>query len=272
MGVAAITRRWAAGLTYLGGAYAGWQRLTHIRSVQDTVETALSTVANHPLRVTTAGRTDAGVHALQQVIHFDSPAARTPKAWTFGANSLLPPDISVRWVKAVDSTFHARFEAVSRQYHYLLLCQPERDALWDGRATWWRRALDVSRMQVAAQALVGEHDYSAFRSIACQSRSAVRRLDEISIRRDGALIGIAVRGNAFLHHMVRNIVGSLLEVGEGRRDPRWISELLQGRDRTAAGMTAPAEGLYFIGPRYPSRFAIPEPPSWPYPAGWTVDH
>jgi tRNA pseudouridine38-40 synthase len=260
-------QRWAAGVEYLGGGYSGWQRLPDQTTVQGTVETALSTVASQPVRVITAGRTDAGVHALQQVIHFDSDAARRPYAWLLGTNSLMPPDVSLRWVMPVNNAFHARFEATSREYRYLVLNQRARSAVWGGRATWEMRALDAAAMHRAAQHLVGEHDFSSFRDTRCQAPSPVRRLARIEVVRDGAMIGVHVVGNAFLHHMVRNIVGSLMDVGLGRRPEAWIADVLAARDRRVAGMTAAAEGLYFLGPRYPEHFEIPPPPPWPYPAG-----
>ncbi len=262
-----MNQRWAAGVAYLGTGYSGWQRLPDLVTVQGTVETALSTVANHPVQVVTAGRTDAGVHALQQVIHFDSGAARSAYAWLLGTNSLLPPTVSLAWVMPVADDFHARFEAVSREYRYLIINQRARNALWGGRATWEMRELDAAAMHRAAQCLVGRHDFSSFRDTRCQSKTAIRELTQVVVTRDGAMIGVHVVGNAFLHHMVRNIVGSLIEVGLGRQPEAWIAALLAARDRRLAGMTAPSDGLYFVGPHYPPRFEIPVPPSWPYPAG-----
>ncbi|MAY27558.1 MAG: tRNA pseudouridine(38-40) synthase TruA [Polycyclovorans sp.] len=262
-----MSQRWAAGVEYLGSAYSGWQRLPERSTVQGAVEAALGTVAHQPVRVITAGRTDAGVHALQQVIHFDCDAARTPYAWLLGSNSLLPPDVSLRWVMPVDERFHARFEAHSREYRYLILNQRARSAVWGGRATWEMRPLDAAAMHRAAQCLRGEHDFSSFRDTRCQAPSPVRRLADIAVVRDGEMIGVSVRGNAFLHHMVRNIVGSLIDVGLGRQPETWIAEVLAARDRRLAGMTAAADGLYFVGPRYPAHFAIPPPPPWPFPTG-----
>ena len=262
-----MNQRWAAGVEYLGSGYSGWQRLPDQTTVQGTVEAALSTVADHPVQIVTAGRTDAGVHALQQVIHFDSSAARRPYAWLLGTNSLLPPDVSLRWVMPVSDRFHARFEASAREYRYLILNQRARSALWGGRATWEMRPLDAVAMHRAAQALLGRHDFSSFRDTRCQAPNPVRELAHVNVVRDGVMIGIHVLGNAFLHHMVRNIVGSLVEVGLGRRPETWIADVLAARDRRLAGMTAAADGLYFVGPRYPLAFEIPAPPPWPYPAG-----
>ena len=251
--------RWAAGVEYLGGAYSGWQSQIGAPSVQAEVERALSQVADHPLAVTAAGRTDAGVHAYQQVIHFDSPAARTAYAWMLGANSNLPNDVSLRWVQEVSDNFHARFGAVRRSYRYVVHNHRARSALLEGRAGWWTASLNAAVMHEAAQALVGEHDFSAFRDSQCQSKSPVRRVFSIDVFRDNDFILIDVSGNAFLHHMVRNITGVLGEIGQGRRPAKWAREVLELRDRTLAGMTVPACGLYFIGPEYPAEFALPAP-------------
>lgn len=252
-------KRWAVGISYLGGAYAGWQRLPGLPTVQATVEAALSTVADHAVSLTCAGRTDAGVHAVQQVAHFESAAARSSQAWLLGSNSLLPPDVSLRWVQAVPADFHARFSAEMRHYRYRIHNARARDALQEGRACWWPRALDADAMHVAAQVLLGEQDFSAFRDAHCQSPTPMRRLSRVAVRRHGTAVVVDVAGNAFLHHMVRNIVGTLAEVGWGRQPPSWVAEVLAGRDRRQAGMTAPAEGLYFLGPVYPARFGLPPP-------------
>ena len=260
-------RRWCAGVEYHGGAYSGWQAQNHHVSVQATLETALSRIANHPVRLIAAGRTDAGVHALQQVVHFDSDAARQPDAWVLGSNTQLPADISLPWVKLVDENFNARYSALSRRYRYLIHNHRSRSALSGGRATWWTYPLDAACMHLAAQALVGTHDFSAFRASVCQSRTPVRNLLAIDVFRRGDFVVIDVIANAFLHHMVRNISGSLLMVGQGRHPETWIAELLAGRDRTRAGMTAPAAGLYFVGPRYPDGYGLPPPPEPWFPAG-----
>ncbi|WP_290575435.1 tRNA pseudouridine(38-40) synthase TruA [Algiphilus sp.] len=251
--------RWAAGIEYAGTAYRGWQKLSHIDSVQARVEDALGRVANHPLRVMASGRTDGGVHAAMQVIHFDSPAERDERAWCMGANSHLPGDIAVRWARLVDDGFHARHAATWRAYRYVFLCAGARSALWRDRCAWSPHELDAERMHEAAQVLVGEHDFSAFRAAECQSPTPMRRLDAIAVHRRGSFVCIDVGGNAFLHHMVRNIAGSLSAVGRGAAEPAWIGTLLAGRDRRAAAATAPAAGLYLLGARYPEAYDIPSP-------------
>lgn len=254
--------RWAARVEYLGAGFAGWQRLPHIRSVQGAVEAALSTVANHPVLVVAAGRTDAGVHGQGQVIHWDSTAERSAHGWTLGTNVHLPDDVSLRWVKPVAADFHARYRAFARRYRYLVINSRARSALWAPRAAFWTRPLDEAAMHRAGQALLGENDFSAFRDSECQSPTAMRNLHSLTVWRSGELVGMDIEGNAFLHHMVRNIMGSLLEVGQGKRPEAWMAELLAGRNRNHAGMTAPAEGLTFLGPLYPAEWDIPEA-MWP---------
>jgi tRNA pseudouridine38-40 synthase len=249
--------RIAIGIEYDGSAYSGWQAQGHAPSVQAAIEAALSRVADHPVGITAAGRTDAGVHALAQVAHFDSDAVRPRQAWVLGANAWAPDDISVLWACEVTGEFHARFSALSRTYFYRILNRPMRPAIDRLRVCWRRRELDAARMHAAAQALVGEHDFSAFRAAECQSRTPVRRVLEIGVRRSGELVEIEVQANAFLHHMVRNIAGSLIAVGCGDRPVAWIADVLAGRDRTLAGATAPPQGLYFAGVEYPSGFALP---------------
>lgn len=249
--------RWALGIEYDGSAFLGWQRLSHGPTVQSAVEDALSFVADAPVAVTCAGRTDSGVHATGQVVHFDSEADRSPYAWMMGANTRLPPQAAVTWAMRVDEDFHARFSALSRRYRYRILQRPARPALDARRIAWERRVLDVDRMHDAAQSLVGEHDFSAFRTAQCQARHPNRELQAISVRRNGDEVVIEVQANAFLHHMVRNIVGSLLPIGRGERPVDWMAELLEGRDRSVAGPTAVADGLFFVGPRYPARFGLP---------------
>jgi tRNA pseudouridine38-40 synthase len=249
--------RIAIGIEYDGSAYSGWQTQAHARSVQSAVEAALSSVGDHPVEIIAAGRTDAGVHALSQVAHFDTQANRPLQAWVLGGNALTPADISVLWARAVPDDFHARFSALSRTYVYRIVNRAVRPALDRLRACWRRGPLDAGRMHVAAQALVGEHDFTSFRAAECQSRIPVRRLHRICVRRDGEIVEIELQANAFLHHMVRNIAGSLLAVGCGDRPPQWIAEVLASRDRTQAGVTAPPEGLYFAGVEYPSGFGLP---------------
>ena len=249
--------RIAIGIEYDGRDFLGWQRLGHGPSVQAGVEGALTKVAAHAVGVSCAGRTDAGVHARCQVAHFDSDAVRTPRAWTLGANSLLPASVALLWAQPVAAGFHARHEARARRYRYCILTRAVRPALEAGRVTWERRRLDVEAMHAAAQALVGRHDFSAFRAISCQAPSAVREVRDISVRREGDCVVIDIAANAFLHHMVRNIVGSLLPIGRGERPPEWIAELLAGRNRDVAGPTAPPDGLTFLGPLYPAQWDLP---------------
>lgn len=249
--------RYAAAIEYVGSAYAGWQRQTAAPSVQAEVERALSTVADHPIEVVCAGRTDAGVHALGQVVHFDSDAVRPLRGWLFGTNTNLPQDIALRWIVPVADDFSARFSALARTYRYLILNAPTRAPLMKDRACLWHSPLDAEAMHEALQPLVGVHDFSAFRAAECQAPSPVRRLERIAVRREGSLVLLEVTANAFLHHMVRNLAGSVLAVGEGSRPPGWLAEVLAGRERRLAGMTAPAGGLYFLEVRYPPEAGLP---------------
>lgn len=249
--------RIAIGIEYDGRDFLGWQRLSHGPSVQAAIEAALSRVAAHAVEISCAGRTDAGVHARCQVAHFDSEAVRTPRAWMLGANSLLPASVAVLWAQPVAADFHARHSARARRYRYRILNRAVRPALEAGRVTWERRPLDAEAMNVAAQALLGRQDFTAFRAISCQAPSAVREVREVTVRRDGEYIDIEIEANAFLHHMVRNIVGSLLPVGRGEQPPGWLAALLAGRNRDAAGPTAPPDGLTFLGPRYPAQWGLP---------------
>ena len=249
--------RIAIGIEYDGSAYSGWQAQGHARSVQAEIEAALSRVADHPVEVTAAGRTDAGVHALEQVAHFDTQASRPLQAWVLGGNAWTPDDITLLWSHPVTDEFHARFGALSRSYVYRILNRPMRPALDRLRVCWRRRPLDAGPMHAAAQVLVGEHDFSAFRAAECQSRTPVRRLSRIAVAREGEFVTIEVTANAFLHHMVRNIAGTLLAVGAGEQPVEWVAEVLAGRDRTRAGVTAPPAGLYFAGVEYPPGFGLP---------------
>ena len=221
-------------------------------------------MADHPVPVTAAGRTDAGVHALMQVAHFDSAAVRTTRSWTLGANTELPAEVTVLWAQSVPDTFHARYSAVSRTYIYRIVNQPCRPALLRRQVCWVRRPLDAQAMHSAAQALVGEHDFSSFRAAECQSPTALRRVSHIAVERAGADLAVTVRANAFLHHMVRNIAGALIAVGTGDRPPLWIAELLRARDRRMGAVTAPPQGLYLARVEYPDEFGIP-PPDVPAP-------
>ena len=257
--------RYAAGVEYVGTGFSGWQALAGRRTVQAELERALSTVAAHPLAVTAAGRTDAGVHAVQQVLHFDSTAERSDYAWLLGANSQLPADVGLRWIRPVDPRFHARHSAVRRRYRYVIHNHRARSALLHAGSGWWPQRLDAAAMHAAAQALIGEHDFSSFRDSQCQSPTPMRRLEAIAVRRHGDRVVVDVCGNAFLHHMVRNIVGTLALVGLGKQPTSWVAELLSQRDRRLAGMTAPAGGLYFMGPEYPAEFGLPAPPALVFP-------
>lgn len=249
--------RIALGIEYDGTAYHGWQYQDHSSSVQACVEQALSRVADEPIRVICAGRTDTGVHALGQVVHFDTGAQRRERSWVFGANANLPPDIVVTWARPVDAEFHARFSALSRCYRYVILNRPVRPSLLSWRVAWDYRPLDLERMRQGASYLVGEHDFSSYRAMACQAKSPVRNLFRLQLQRRDDLILLDLEANGFLHHMVRNIAGVLMSIGAGEQEPDWAKEVLEHRDRTLGGVTAPPHGLYFIAATYPAKFAIP---------------
>ena len=246
---------------YNGQGYSGWQSQHHAPSVQQCLEDALSRVANHPVNVTAAGRTDAGVHALAQVVHFDTAASRPDHAWLLGCNSNLSRDISVAWAGVPGPEFHARYSATARHYRYIICDRRARPALLDGRAAWYHYALDARIMHQAAQHLLGEHDFTSFRAAHCQSHTPFRNIHSLSVQRQGELVVVDVCANAFLHHMVRNIVGVLMAVGRGEQPSSWVGEVLAARARTSAGITAPAGGLYFLGPVYPEHYNIPSPVS-----------
>lgn len=256
-GPAVSGQRFALGIEYDGSAFQGWQRLSHGPSVQAAVESALSFVADHPLEVVCAGRTDSGVHARCQVVHLDTASGRTPFALQQGGNSRLPGSVAILWCQAVSQDFHARYSARARRYRYTILNRRTRAAMQRDYLTWERQPLDAGAMHRAAQALVGEHDFSAFRTVHCQAPHPMRHLHEISVRRDEDRVVVEVQANAFLHHMVRNIVGSLLPVGRGEQPETWVGALLAGRDRVVAGPTAPSSGLVFLGPRYPAQWGLP---------------
>ncbi len=249
--------RLALGIEYDGTDFQGWQRLGHGPSVQAELEAALDFVADAPIVVQCAGRTDSGVHALCQVVHFDTDAVRQPRGWILGCNTRLPQSISVRWAVPVADDFNARYAARARCYRYRILDRSVRPALLRRYVAWERRPLVADAMHAAAQALLGEHDFSAFRAVQCQARHAVRNIQEITVRREGEEVVVDIRANAFLHHMVRNIVGSLLVIGRGDSPTSWMGELLRGRDRSVAGATAPPQGLCFLGPLYPAQWALP---------------
>ncbi len=250
--------RYALGIEYDGTDFRGWQRLGDgSASLQGALESALSFVAGHAVEVVCAGRTDSGVHGLCQVVHFDSDAERSEYAWLMGVNTRLPRSMAVRWVQPVPGEFHARFGARARHYRYRILNRRVRPALDARFTTWERLPLDAAAMHAAAQALLGEHDFSAFRSSQCQAAHARRDMQRLDVARHDEEIRVEVRANAFLHHMVRNIVGSLLPIGRGEQPVAWMAEVLDGRDRGLAGPTAPAQGLLFIGPLYPAHWNLP---------------
>jgi len=249
--------KYAVGIEYRGSAYWGWQRQSHCDSVQQNVEQALGFVADHPVELVCAGRTDSGVHAIQQVVHFDSPAARSERAWTLGANCRLPRDIRIKWVVPVSGDFHARFGARARAYRYLIHNSPVPSALFHDLSAWEYRKLEHGRMHEAAQCLLGEHDFSSFRAAGCQAKSASRNVHEISVARQGDMVILDVKANAFLYHMVRNIAGSLMAVGRGEQELDWIARLLATGNRNLAAPTAPAAGLYFLYADYEPQYKLP---------------
>ena len=252
------TQRLALGLSYRGTAYHGWQSQPGGRTVQDHVEAALSEFAARRVTTLCAGRTDAGVHAINQVLHLDAPVQREPFAWVRGCNRYLPKDIALQWCVPVASDFHARNSALGRRYRYLLLQSAVRPALEVGLCGWSFKPLDGDAMREAAARLIGEHDFSSFRAAECQAASPVKTMRAITIEARGAYWHFGFDASAFLHHMVRNLMGCLLAVGSGQRPPGWIDEVLAARSREAAAPTFPADGLYFVGPYYDARFAIPE--------------
>ena len=249
--------RIALGLSYDGAPYAGFQSQPSGNTVQDVLERALAGIAGEPVRVIAAGRTDTGVHALAQVVHFETDAERPDTAWVRGTNASLPDSVAVQWATRVDPDFHARFSATARSYLYLLYNHPVRPAVFAGRAGWHHDPLDVGAMHEAAQCLVGEHDFSAFRSSECQAKSPVKTMESTAVRAAGPYVVFELTASAFLHHMVRNIVGCLVYVGKGRHRPDWIREVLDGRDRARAAPTFSPAGLYLSGIRYHARWQLP---------------
>jgi len=257
-------QRFALALSYEGTHYHGWQTQENLASVQSTLEAALSFVADQPIRVMCAGRTDAGVHASEQVVHFDTDVQRHPDAWLLGTNTQLPPDMSVQWVRPVPFEFNARATATSRCYRYLIHNLPSRPGLLSPFVSWHYKSLNVERMEEAVQHWLGEHDFTSFRGPHCQAHTPIRTMLSIRVYRQNALIIIEIEGNAFLHHMVRNMVGTLFQIGQGRQEPLWAKEVLEAKDRRVAGMMAPAKGLYLTKVKYPSKFALPETPVGPF--------
>ena len=257
---AAVTSRIsriAIGLEYDGSRFLGWQTQPGGGGVQDVLEKALAAIAGEALGVTAAGRTDRGVHARAQVAHFDTHAARPETAWVRGVNAFLPESIAVLWARPVEAEFHARFSAIARTYRYRLINRPVRSALAARHAGWYYAPLDVSAMRGAARALVGEHDFSAFRAAECQAKTPVRSVHSIDIEQRADEIDFVIRANAFLHHMVRNIVGSLVYVGAGRQPAGWIAEVLASRDRNKAAPTFAPEGLYLEKIEYDAKWGLP---------------
>jgi len=251
--------RLALGIEYDGSQFSGWQQQKgDVRTVQGCLEEALSKIADQSIQVVCAGRTDTGVHALNQVVSFDCDQARDPKAWVLGLNTYLPDDVSALWVRDVSEEFSARFSAYERSYRYIILHRVGRPALLHKKVSWRYGDLDIGKMHEAAQALIGEHDFTSFRSSQCQAHSPVRIMRSIDVTLVGDYIYIDVCANAFLHHQVRNIVGSLIEVGKTVKPVEWMAEVLALKDRTQAGPTAPAGGLYLVNVKYPEEFEIPQ--------------
>jgi tRNA pseudouridine38-40 synthase len=249
--------RIALGVEYDGRDFHGWERQSHARSVQTCVERALSKVADEPVSSVCAGRTDARVHSLSQVVHFDTGAHRSERSWVLGANAHLPDDVSVLWAHEVDDSFHARFSAMSRSYHYVILNRLVRPGALRGRVTWQNQPLDDLAMARAASALIGQHDFSAFRASKCQAKSPVRTLHELAVSRNGEYVVLSVRANAFLQHMVRNLAGVLMAIGTGAQPVTWAAYVLASRDRRCGGVTASPHGLYFTAVQYPEHFSLP---------------
>ncbi|MCB1693354.1 MAG: tRNA pseudouridine(38-40) synthase TruA [Pseudomonadales bacterium] len=260
-----MTRRVALVVAYDGAAFHGFQfQDGDIATVQRDLERAIARVADHDISLTCAGRTDTGVHATHQVIHFDTEVSRPAEAWLRGTNRYLPETVSVHWAGEVPGDFDARFSATARRYVYLIDNAPVRSALMTGSITWQPRKLDARLMHAGAQYLLGEHDFSSFRAASCQSRSPVRDMQRIDVSRRGELVVVDLTASAFLHHMVRNIVGTLYETGLGRHSPEWIGEVLAARDRTRAGTTARPDGLYLVDVQYPDAFGVPRGPDLPH--------
>jgi len=258
-------QRIALGIAYNGRYYHGWQRQPsgHI-SVQEKLEDALSIVANEPIKVMCAGRTDAGVHASAQVVHFDTVAQRPLRAWTHGGNMNLPDDVAIQWAQPVDEKFHARFSATARRYRYVIYNHALRPALMDKEVTWNYRPLDIVSMQKAAAHLVGTHDFSSFRAASCQANSPIRTMHHLNVIAAGDYIVLDVRANAFLHHMIRNLAGLLMKIGAGEAPPEWAMEVLIAKDRRVSAATAKPYGLYFVDAEYDDAFNLPQTPLGPH--------
>ena len=253
-----VFMRFALGLEYEGSSYYGWQRQVEVDSVQSRVEKALSSIANEAINIQCAGRTDAGVNATGQVVHFETKASRNESAWTFGVNSQLPNNIAVRWVKAVDDDFHARFSATARRYRYVIYNHNLRAGILHQGVSHYHGDIDENKMHRAAQSLLGEQDFTSFRAIHCQSKTPFRNVHKVSVTRQGMYVMIDIQANAFLHHMVRNIVGSLLEIGLGNQPLDWMAHLLTLKNRNLAAPTAKPNGLYLVDVTYPESYQLPK--------------
>lgn len=250
--------RIALGVEYNGSDFKGWQSQLNVPTVQDALQRALSGIAGENISVVAAGRTDTGVHGIEQVVHFDSQIERPLMAWVRGANALLPASVAVLWAHPVSDDFHARFSAQGRSYRYILLNRPVRSALQQGKVGWFHQHLDVEKMQLAAQFLLGEHDFSAFRAAECQAKTPVKNITRLVINRCGDNIIFEISAGAFLHHMVRNIVGSLVYVGSGKQPPAWLQMVLESRQRSFAAPTFSAAGLYLYRIDYDQKFSLPQ--------------
>jgi len=249
--------KYAIGIEYCGAAYCGWQRQSHCESVQQNLESALGFVANQPIELVCAGRTDSGVHAIEQVAHFETSAERSERAWVLGSNCRLPRDIRLKWAVPVGDHFHARFSARARAYRYIIYNSPVPSAIFHDRSSWEFQTLDHKAMHDSAQILLGEHDFSSFRAAGCQAKSSSRNVHEISVTRLGEMIFLDIRANAFLYHMVRNIAGSLISVGKGEKDASWFAGVFKACDRNLADKTAAAAGLYFLQASYDEQYKLP---------------
>ena len=256
----------ALGVEYDGTHFSGWQVQPTQRTVQGCLGDALASISNHTSKIVAAGRTDSGVHALQQVAHFETAAQRSERNWVLGLNTNLPADMNVTWAKPVTDDFSARFSALNRSYRYLILNRVSRSAVHANKMWWVFSPLDIEKMQAAADLLVGHHDFSAFRAKLCQAHSPVKTVEKIKVTRQGDCIAIDVKAQSFLHHMVRNLVGVLVPIGEGRKPIEWAIDVLESKDRAQGGITSPPEGLYFINVEYPEQYQLPTVS--PFPVVW----
>lgn len=252
--------RVALGIEYDGSSYTGWQSQPDGNTVQDVLQLALSKISGEPVTVIAAGRTDTGVHALEQVVHFDTRAIRPLSAWVRGVNAMLPSSVAVLWAHPVDDEFHARFSACARSYSYYLYSRPVRSAVQHGKVGWYHQKLDVALMREAAAYLMGEHDFSAFRASECQAKSPIKTLLQLSVQQSGDMFAFDLTANAFLHHMVRNIIGCLVYVGNGKHPPQWLSQVLEGRERSLAAPTFSPAGLYLRRISYDEKWGLPQLP------------